>query len=116
MAAVDPFGSNCRCLKTEEIPQIVNDFRIAARNAIEAGFDGVEIHGAQGYLIDLFMKDQVNDQTDEYSGTLENWCRFPLEIVEAVVNEIGADRVGIRLSPFASYMESGDSDPENGLH
>ncbi|KAF9605682.1 hypothetical protein IFM89_018025 [Coptis chinensis] len=101
-----------RRLKTEEIPQIVNDFRIAARNAIEAGFDGVEIHGAHAYLIDQFMKDHVNDRTDEYGGTLENRCRFPLEIVEALVNEIGADRVGIRLSPYASYMESGDSDPE----
>ncbi|KAF9604909.1 hypothetical protein IFM89_011191 [Coptis chinensis] len=56
-------------------------------NAIEAGFGGVEIHGTQGYLIDQFMKDQVNDRTNEYSGTLENRCRFPLEIVEAVVNE-----------------------------
>ncbi|KAF9605675.1 hypothetical protein IFM89_018018 [Coptis chinensis] len=101
-----------RVSNTEEIPQIVNDFRIAGRNAIEAGFDGVEIHGAHGYLIDQFMKDHVNDRTDEYGGTLENRSRFPLEIVEALVNEIGADRVGIRLSPFASYMESGDSDPE----
>ncbi|PIA36365.1 hypothetical protein AQUCO_03400332v1 [Aquilegia coerulea] len=101
-----------RRLKTEEIPDIVNDFRIASRNAIEAGFDGVEIHGAHGYLLDQFMKDQVNDRTDKYGGTLENRCRFPLEVVEAVVNEIGADRVGIRLSPFAAYMESGDSNPE----
>ncbi|KAK6930547.1 NADH:flavin oxidoreductase/NADH oxidase, N-terminal [Dillenia turbinata] len=101
-----------RRLRTEEIPQIVNDFKVAARNAIEAGFDGVEIHGAHGYLIDQFMKDQVNDRTDQYGGSLENRCRFALEIVEAVVNEIGADRVGIRLSPFADYMESGDSNPE----
>ena len=64
------------------------------------GFDGVEIHGAHGYLIDQFMKDQVNDRTDQYGGSLENRCRFALEIVEAVSNEIGADRVGIRLSPF----------------
>ncbi|KAH0746081.1 hypothetical protein KY285_007738 [Solanum tuberosum] len=78
-----------RRLTTDEIPHIVNDFRLAARNAIEAGFDGVEIHGAHGYLID----------------------QFALEIVEAVVNEIGADRVGFRLSPFADYMESGDSNP-----
>ncbi|KAF9605677.1 hypothetical protein IFM89_018020 [Coptis chinensis] len=98
-----------RRLKTEEIPQIVNDFRIAARNAIEAGFDGVEIHGANDYLLDQFMKEHVNDRTDKYGGTLENRCRFPLEVVEAVVNEIGADRVGIRLSPFPSYMESADS-------
>ncbi|GMY07873.1 12-oxophytodienoate reductase 2-like [Fagus crenata] len=91
-----------RRLRIEEIPQIVNDFRLAARNAIEAGFDGVEIHGAHGYLIDQFMKDQVNDRTDQYGGSLEN----------PVANEIGADRVGIRLSPFADYRESGDSDPK----
>ncbi|KAL6184405.1 hypothetical protein ACLB2K_045806 [Fragaria x ananassa] len=101
-----------RRLRTDEIPHIVNDFRLAARNAIEAGFDGVEIHGANGYLIDQFLKDQVNDRTDQYGGSLENRCRFALEIIEAVVNEIGADKVGIRLSPFADYMESGDSNPE----
>ncbi|KAH0746067.1 hypothetical protein KY285_007724 [Solanum tuberosum] len=100
-----------RQLSTNEIPQIVNDFRIAARNAIEAGFDGVEIHRAHGYLIDQFMKDQVNNRTDQNGGSLENRCRFALEIVEAVVNEIGADKVGIRLSPFANYMDSGDSNP-----
>lgn len=76
------------------------------------GFDGVEIHGAHGYLVDQFLKDQVNDRTDKYGGTLENRCRFPLEVVEAVVDEIGADKVGIRLSPFADYMESGDSNPK----
>ncbi|KAM7519298.1 hypothetical protein LguiB_018260 [Lonicera macranthoides] len=101
-----------RRLATDEIPEIVQHFRLAARNAMEAGFDGVEIHGAHGYLIDQFMKNQVNDRTDKYGGTLENRCRFALEIVEAVSNEIGPDRVGIRLSPFANYMESGDSDPE----
>ncbi|XP_062152953.1 12-oxophytodienoate reductase 1-like isoform X2 [Alnus glutinosa] len=101
-----------RRLRTDEIPQIVNDFRVAARNAIEAGFDGVEIHGAHGYLIDQFLKDEVNDRTDQYGGSLENRCRFALEIVEAVANEIGADKVGIRLSPFADYMESGDSNPK----
>ncbi|GAV75961.1 Oxidored_FMN domain-containing protein [Cephalotus follicularis] len=101
-----------RRLSTDEIPHIVNDFRLAARNAIEAGFDGVEIHGAHGYLIDQFMKDQVNDRTDQYGGSLENRCRFALEVVEAIVNEIGADKVGIRLSPFASYSEAGDSNPE----
>ncbi|XP_077231575.1 12-oxophytodienoate reductase 2-like [Tasmannia lanceolata] len=101
-----------RRLRTDEIPQIIDDFRLAARNAIEAGFDGVEIHGAHGYLIDQFMKDQVNDRTDEYGGSLENRCRFALEVVEAVANEIGAHRLGIRLSPFATFMESGDSNPE----
>ncbi|XP_062097670.1 putative 12-oxophytodienoate reductase 11 [Humulus lupulus] len=101
-----------RRLRTEEIPHIVNDFRIAAKNAMEAGFDGVEIHGANGYLIDQFLKDQVNDRTDEYGGSLEKRCRFALEIVEAISNEIGRDRVGLRLSPFAYYNESKDSNPE----
>ncbi|KAK3200340.1 hypothetical protein Dsin_023755 [Dipteronia sinensis] len=109
-----PFGQfpPPRRLRTDEIPQIVNDFRVAAKNAIEAGFDGVEIHGAHGYLIDQFLKDEVNDRTDQYGGSIENRCRFALEIVEAIANEIGAHRVGIRLSPFANYMESGDSNPE----
>ncbi|KAG6656287.1 12-oxophytodienoate reductase 2-like [Carya illinoinensis] len=106
-----------RRLRTDEIPGIVNEFRLAARNAIAAGFDGVEIHGAHGFLIDQFMKDQVNDRTDQYGGSLENRCRFALEIVEAVANEIGAERVGIRLSPFTDYMESRDSNPkELGLY
>ncbi|XP_071725174.1 putative 12-oxophytodienoate reductase 11 [Rutidosis leptorrhynchoides] len=104
--------STPRRLRTDEIPLIVNDFRLAARNAIEAGFDGVEIHGAHGYLIDQFLKDEVNDRTDQYGGSLENRCRFTFEIVEAIVNEIGADKVGIRLSPFANYAEAGDSNPE----
>lgn len=76
------------------------------------GFDAVEIHGAHGYLIEQFMKDQVNDRKDRYGGSLENRCRFALEIIEAIVNEIGADKVGIRLSPFADNMESVDSNPE----
>ncbi|XP_071726743.1 putative 12-oxophytodienoate reductase 11 [Rutidosis leptorrhynchoides] len=101
-----------RRLRTDEIPSLINDFRLAARNAIDAGFDGVEIHGANGYLIDQFLKDQVNDRTDEYGGTIENRCRFALEIVEVVANEIGADKVGIRVSTFADYMECGDSNPE----
>ncbi|XP_074280400.1 putative 12-oxophytodienoate reductase 11 [Silene latifolia] len=104
--------STPRRLATDEMPSVVNDFRLAARNAIEAGFDGVEIHGAHGYLIDQFMKDKVNDRTDEYGGSLENRCRFALEVVEAVVNEIGADRVGFRISPFSDYSEAGDSNPE----
>jgi 12-oxophytodienoic acid reductase len=76
------------------------------------GFDGVEIHGAHGYLIEQFLKEECNDRTDQYGGSLENRCRFALEIVEAVSKEIGPERVGIRLSPFANYQESGDSDPE----
>ncbi|KAI4324222.1 hypothetical protein L6164_023776 [Bauhinia variegata] len=106
------YSSPPRRLRTDEIPSIVNDFRLAARNAIEAGFDGVEIHGAHGYLIEQFLKDQVNDRTDKYGGSLENRCRFAFEIVEAVVDEIGAERVGIRLSPFQDYHEAGDANPE----
>nr|WCQ76799.1 OPR3-5 [Salvia miltiorrhiza] len=79
-----------RRLTTEEIPQIVNDFRLAARNAMEAGFDGIEVHGAHGYLIDQFLKDNVNDRTDQYGGSLVNRCRFAHEIIEAVTAEIGA--------------------------
>ncbi|XP_039000521.1 putative 12-oxophytodienoate reductase 11 isoform X1 [Hibiscus syriacus] len=101
-----------RRLTTHEITQVVNDFRNAARNAVEAGFDGVEIHGANGYLIDQFLKDRVNDRKDEYGGSLENRCRFPLRVVEAVAHEIGANRVGIKLSPFADSDVSVDSNPE----
>ncbi|CAI9115117.1 OLC1v1015953C1 [Oldenlandia corymbosa var. corymbosa] len=71
-------------LKTEEIPQIVNDFKPSAINAIEAGFDGIEIHGAHGYQIDQFLKDHVNDRTDEYGGSSENRCRFALEVVDEI--------------------------------
>ncbi|XP_057974452.1 putative 12-oxophytodienoate reductase 11 [Malania oleifera] len=106
-----------RRLSPHEISLVVNDFRVAAKNAMEAGFDGVEIHGANGYLLDQFMKDKVNDRTDEYGGSQENRCRFPLEVIKAVADEIGADKVGIRLSPFADYNDCVDSDPESlALH
>ncbi|KAJ4790419.1 12-oxophytodienoate reductase-like protein [Rhynchospora pubera] len=101
-----------RRLTTREISKITNDFRLAARNAIEAGFDGVEIHGAYGYLIDQFLKDGVNDRTDLYGGSLQNRCRFALEIVESVAKEIGPDRVGFRLSPYSDCLDCLDSDPE----
>ncbi|KAG5030493.1 hypothetical protein JHK85_014475 [Glycine max] len=101
-----------RRLRTDEIPEIVNDFRMAAKNAIEAGFDGVEIHGANGYLLEQFLKDKVNDRDDEYGGSLENRCRFPLMVVKAVCDDIGADKVGVRLSPFANYCNCVDSNPQ----
>lgn len=100
-----------RRLEVEEIPGIVDDFRRAARNAIDAGFDGVEIHGAHGYLVEQFLKDGANDRSDDYGGTLENRCRFALEVVAAVAKEIGGHRVGVRLSPFADYMDCHDSNP-----
>ncbi|CAN6475582.1 unnamed protein product [Victoria cruziana] len=100
-----------RRLKSEELPEIVDHFRLAAMNAIEAGFDGVEIHGAHGYLLEQFMKDGVNDRTDQYGGSIENRCRFVLEVVDAVCRAIGSDKVGIRLSPFIDFADSKDSDP-----
>ncbi|GAU21263.1 hypothetical protein TSUD_286730 [Trifolium subterraneum] len=101
-----------RRISTDEIPLLVNDFKIAAKNAMEAGFDGVEIHGANGYLLDQFLKDKVNDRDDEYGSRLENRCRFPLEVVKAVADEIGANKVGVKLSPFADYNDCEDSDPQ----
>ncbi|KAK6791304.1 hypothetical protein RDI58_010385 [Solanum bulbocastanum] len=88
-------------LKANELPLIVNDFRNAAHNAIEAGFDGVEINAANSYIIDQFLNDQINDRTDAYGGNIENRCRLALEIIGAVVEEIGADRVGVKLSLFS---------------
>ncbi|CAM6098808.1 unnamed protein product [Calypogeia fissa] len=99
-----------RALETEEIPLIVEDFRKAALNAVSAGFDGVEIHGAHGYLLDEFLKDELNTRTDRYGGSLENCCRFPLEVVKAVVDEIGADRTGIRISVHDYHKGVGSSD------
>jgi len=91
-----------RALELAEIPGVVDQFRQAARNAKLAGFDGAEIHGANGYLLDQFIQDGSNQRTDEYGGSLENRARFVLEVVQAVVDELGADRVGIRLSPQGS--------------
>ncbi|KAM0897501.1 hypothetical protein ACQ4PT_022527 [Festuca glaucescens] len=106
-----------RRLTVEEIPAIVDDFRKAARNAVQAGFDGVEIHGGNGYLIEQFLKDSANNRDDDYGGSLENQCRFALEVVDAVAKEVGGHRVGIRLSPFMDYMDCHDSDPHAlGLH
>lgn len=101
-----------RALEKHELPGIIEEFKQAAINSIEAGFDGVEIHGANGYLLDQFMKDGINKRTDEYGGSIENRCRFPLEVAEAVVSAIGADRVGYRLSPFGEgFLDASDSNP-----
>jgi N-ethylmaleimide reductase len=88
-----------RALSIDEIKEIVAEYRRGAANAIRAGFDGIELHGANGYLIDQFLRDGANKRTDEYGGAIENRARFALEVVDAVVAEIGAGRVGIRLSP-----------------
>ncbi|KAG0560185.1 hypothetical protein KC19_10G160300 [Ceratodon purpureus] len=109
--------STPRAIDTSEVAQYVEYFRTAARNAIEAGFDGVEIHGAHGYLIEQFLKDSVNDRTDKYGGSLSNRSRFMEEVVEAVVKEVGAERVGMRISPFTTIWDASDSDPSAlGLH
>jgi len=99
-------------LTEAEIAQVVDQFRQGAANAIRAGFDGVEIHGANGYLIDQFLRDGTNQRTDNYGGSIENRCRFALEVVDAVVKEIGAGRVGIRLSPVTPFNDITDSKPQ----
>ena len=100
-----------RALRLEEIPGIVDDFRKAAANAIRAGFDGVEIHAANGYLIDQFLRDGANQRTDAYGGSVENRTRLLKEVLEAVVAEIGAARTGIRISPVTPANGLTDSDP-----
>eukprot|EP00878_Enallax_costatus_P005226 GHUV01005492.1.p1 GENE.GHUV01005492.1~~GHUV01005492.1.p1 ORF type:complete len:420 (+),score=69.73 GHUV01005492.1:216-1475(+) len=97
-----------RALQLSEIPGIVEAFVTAARNAIAAGFDGVEVHGAAGYLLEQFWKDTTNMRTDEYGGSDVNKARLLLEVTEAVVAAIGPERVGIRLSPFNTYLNALD--------
>ncbi|MFP5076702.1 alkene reductase [Rhizobium sp. YIM 134829] len=104
--------SEPRALELSEIPGIVEDYRRAARAAIDAGFDGVEIHAANGYLIDQFLRSGSNQRTDAYGGSIENRARFLFEVVEAVTDEIGAGRTGIRLSPVTPANDASDSDPQ----
>ena len=98
-------------LTSEEITQIVAAFAQGAKNAIAAGFDGVEVHGANGYLIDQFLRDGANQRTDNYGGVVQNRARFLFEVLTAVTAAIGADRVGLRLSPLNSFNSMKDSDP-----
>lgn len=86
-----------------DIKEYMQLYRVAAQNAIRAGFDGVEIHGANGYLIDQFIQDVANKRTDEYGGSIENRARFPLEVLDAVTGTIGQSRTAIRLSPWGRY-------------
>jgi 2,4-dienoyl-CoA reductase-like NADH-dependent reductase (Old Yellow Enzyme family) len=101
-----------RPLEKEEIPAVVEAFRKGAENAKCAGFDGVELHSANGYLIDQFLQDSTNLRTDEYGGSIENRARFLLEVVDAIVSVWGADRVGVHLAPRCDSHDMGDSDPE----
>ena len=104
--------SQPRALTTEEVVRVVDQFRQAARNAIDAGFDGIEVHGANGYLVEQFLRDSCNDRTDRYGGSVENRARFLIEVMTAVCKEIGPGRVGLRLSPVTPANDIGqDSDP-----
>jgi N-ethylmaleimide reductase len=100
-----------RALETAEIPGVVEQFRRGAENAKRAGFDGVELHGANGYLIDQFLRSGTNQRSDGFGGSVENRLRFPLMVVDAVIEVWGADRVGIRLSPTGSFNDMKDDDP-----
>lgn len=101
-----------RALNLEELPGVIAQFRKGAENAKAAGFDGVEVHSANGYLLDQFLRDGTNQRTDRYGGTIENRMRFPLEVLEAVLEVWSHDRVGIRLSPSGTMNDMRDSDPE----
>ncbi|MGJ8697790.1 MAG: alkene reductase [Verrucomicrobiaceae bacterium] len=98
-------------LTLEEIPPIIEGFRTAAQNAQAAGFDGIEVHGANGYLLDSFLRDGANKRTDSYGGSFENRARLLLEVLHATIDVWGSDRVGLRVSPLNSYNSSSDSDP-----
>jgi 2,4-dienoyl-CoA reductase-like NADH-dependent reductase (Old Yellow Enzyme family) len=100
-----------RALELDEIAEVVESFRKGAENAKRAGFDGVEIHGANGYLPDQFLQDSTNLRTDEYGGPIENRARLMLEIVDAAIGVWGAERVGLHLAPGCDAHDMGDSDP-----
>ncbi|MHB1286543.1 MAG: alkene reductase [Leptospirales bacterium] len=101
-----------RALELSEIPGIVEEYRNGAQNALNAGFDGVEVHGANGYLLDQFLEDSTNQRSDQYGGSIENRARLMLEVMEAVVSVWGSERVGIRLSPGGTFNDMGDSHPQ----
>ncbi|MET0455719.1 MAG: alkene reductase [Mycobacterium sp.] len=102
-----------RALGIDEIPGIVHDYRVAAERGLAAGFDGVEVHGANGYLIDEFLQDGSNHRTDAYGGPVENRARFMFEVLDAVADVWGPDRVGLRISPSGTYGDMSDSDPQH---
>ena len=102
-----------RALRLDEMPRIVADYRHAARCAMQAGFDGVEVHGANGYLLDQFLRDSINDRSDAYGGSIANRARLLLEVMAAVADEIGAGRTGLRLSPVTPVNDAQqDSDAQ----
>src|SRR5512133_1550934 len=105
--------SEPRALQPEELPGIVHDYRHAARPAMSTcGFDGVEVHGANGYLLDQFLKTGANHRTDDYGGSIENRARLLLEVMRAVVGEVGGGRAGVRLAPVTPANDIQDADPQ----
>ncbi|HEX6958174.1 MAG TPA: alkene reductase [Ferrovibrio sp.] len=104
--------SEPRALELSEIPGIIDAYRKGAANAIAAGFDGVEAHGANGYLLDQFLRDGSNKRTDEYGGSIENRARLMLEVMQAIAAEIGPERTGIRISPVTPANDAHDSNPQ----
>jgi len=96
-----------RALRTDEMPRVVADYAHAARNAVQAGFDGVEVHAANGYLLEQFLRDSINDRTDAYGGSIENRTRLVVEVMNAVAAEVGAARTGIRISPVTPFSDAG---------
>ena len=104
-----------RALRTDELPRIVADYRHAARCAMEAGFDGVEVHAANGYLLEQFLRDSINDRSDAYGGSPENRARLLLEVMNAVVAEVGAGRTGVRLSPVTPANDAAQDSDAQGL-
>ena len=107
--------SQPRALRLNELPRIVAEYRQAARHAIDAGFDGVEVHGANGYLLEQFLRDSINDRTDAYGGPKENRARLLLEVMQAIVAEIGAGRTGLRLSPITPANDAQQDSDAQGL-
>lgn len=101
-----------RQLDIAEIADVVDQFRLAAQNALDAGFDGVEVHGANGYLIDQFLRDGTNQRTDAYGGTIQNRTRFLQEVLDAVISVFPADRIGVKLSPENNFNGMSDTDPQ----
>ena len=105
--------STPRALRDDEIPALVEDYRRAARNAIDAGFDGVEVHAANTYLLEQFLRDSVNDRSGPYGGSIANRARLLLEVLQAVAKEVGAGRTAVRLSPMTTFNDTPiDSDPQ----
>ena len=100
-----------RALELNELPGIVEAYRQGAQNALEAGFDGVEIHGANGYLLDQFLQSKTNQRTDDYGGSIENRARLMLEVADAAISVWGADRVGMHLAPRGDAHDMGDANP-----